>query len=108
MQSERDNEDTLQLGTEMYIKNPLFEWYIHRFHRLVQRERCAGMIQTARFIHHMFIKRRGDLVRLTIVHRPHRSDHRTEPSKLRCRREMDHLVRTTQRDTQMDSSDRTR
>ena len=42
----------------------------------------------------MFIKRRRDLVRLTIVHRPHRPDHRTKPNELHRRSEMDHLVRT--------------
>ena len=42
----------------------------------------------------MLIESRRDLVRLTIVHSPHRPDHRTEPSELHCRREMDHLVRT--------------
>ena len=52
------------------------------------------MIQTTRLIHHMLIERRRDLVRLTIVNRPHRSNHRMEPSKLHHRREMDHLVRT--------------
>ena len=78
----------------MDIKNPLIERYIYRFHRLVQRERCASMIQTTRLVHHMFIKRRRDLARRTIVHRPHRPDHRTEPSELHRRREMDHLVRT--------------
>jgi hypothetical protein len=46
MHSEKTNEHTLELSTEMDIKNPLVEWYIHRFHlhRLVQRERCPGMI----------------------------------------------------------------
>ena len=78
----------------MDIKNPLIERYIHRFHRLVQRERCAGMIQTTRPVHHMLIESQRDLVRLTIVHRPHRPDHRTEPSELHRRREMDRLVRT--------------
>ena len=39
----------------------------------------------------MFIESRRDLVRLTIVHRPHRLDHRTEASKLHCRRGMDHV-----------------
>ena len=66
----------------MDIKNPLIEWYIHRFHRLVQRKCCAGMIQTTRLVHHMFIKGRRDLVRLTIVYRPHRPNHRTEANKL--------------------------
>jgi hypothetical protein len=42
----------------------------------------------------MFIERRRDLVRRTIVHCPHRSNHRTEPSELHRRREMDHLVQT--------------
>jgi hypothetical protein len=96
MQSEEANEDILKLGNEMDIKNPLIEWYMHkfRFHRLVQRERCAGMIQTTRLVHHMLIERRRDLVCLTIVRYPHCSNHRTEANKLHRRREMDRLVRT--------------
>ena len=78
----------------MDVKNPLIEWYIHRFHRLVQRKCCAGMMQTTRLVHHMLIEGRRDLVRLTIVHRPQRPNHRTEANKLHRRREMDHLVRT--------------
>ena len=72
MESEKANEDVdvLELGTEMDIKDPLIEWYIHRLHRLVQRECCSSMIQMTRLVHHMFIKRRRDLVRLTIVHLP--------------------------------------
>ena len=85
MQNEKENEDILELGTEMYI---------HGFHRRVQRERCAGMIQTTRLIHHMFIECRRDLVRRTIVHRPHRPNHRTKANKLHRRRKMDRLVRT--------------
>ena len=76
----------------MNIKNPLIEWYIHRFLCLVQRERCTGMIKTARLVHHIFIESRRYLVRLTIVHRPHRPNHRMEPSQLHRRREMDHFV----------------
>ena len=72
----------------MDIKNPLIQWYMHRFHRLVQRERCASMIQTTTLVHHVLTKRQRDLVRLIIIHRPLRPDHRTEPSK------MDRLVRT--------------
>ena len=99
MQSERrlganEDSDILELGTEMDIKNPSIEWCMHKFHRLVQRERCAGMIQMTSLVHHMLIKRRRDLVRRTIVHRPHRPDHRTETSKLHRRRKMDRLVRT--------------
>ena len=41
----------------------------------------------------MFIERRRDLVRLTVIHCPHRSDHGTEANELHCRRKMDHLVR---------------
>ena len=78
----------------MDIKNPLIQWYIHRFHRLVQRECCPGMIQTTRLVYHMLIKRRRDLLRLTIIHRPHRPDHRTEARKLHRRRKMDHLIGT--------------
>ena len=79
----------------MDIKNPLIEGYTgHKLHRHVQRERCAGMIQTTGLVHHVLIESRRDLVRLTIVHRPHRSNHRTEANKLHCRREMDHLIRT--------------
>ena len=48
----------------------------------------------ARLIHHMFIECRRDLVRVTIVHRPHRPNHRTEPSELHRRREADRLVQT--------------
>ena len=94
MQSKKANGDIPGPGTEVNIKNPLIEWYIHRFHRLVQRERRAGMIQTTRLVHHVFIERRRDLLRSTIVHRPHRSNHRMEPSKLHRRREMDRLVWT--------------
>jgi hypothetical protein len=96
MQGERANENIniLELGTEMDIKNALIQWYINRFHRLVQRERCQGMIQTTRLVHHMLIESRRDLVCLTIVHRPHGPDHRTEASELHRRRKMDHLVRT--------------
>ena len=79
----------------MGIKKFLFQWYmIHGFHRLVQRERRAGMIQTTRFVHHMFIERRRDLARRSIVHRPHRPNHRMEPNELHRRREMDRLVQT--------------
>ena len=82
----------------MDVNNPLIEWYIqiHRFHRLVQRKRCSGMAQTTRLDHwhHVFIERRRDLDRRTIAHRPHRLNHRTEPSELHRRREMDHLIRT--------------
>jgi hypothetical protein len=78
----------------MDIKNPLIEWYIHGPHRLVQRERGASMIQTTILVHHILIESRRDLLRLTIVHSPHRPDHRTEANELHRRREMDHLVRT--------------
>ena len=44
MQSEKESEDTPPLSTEMDVKNPLIEWYVHTSHRLVQRERCPGMI----------------------------------------------------------------
>ena len=52
------------------------------------------MVQTTALVHHMLIKRRRDLVRLTIVHRPHSPDHGTEANKLHRRRKMDHLVLT--------------
>ena len=78
----------------MNIKDPLIEWYIHSFHRPVGRARCASMIQTTRLVHHVFIERRGDLARRPIVHRLHRPNHRTEPSKLHRGREMDNLVWT--------------
>ena len=79
----------------MDVQNPLVEWYIpDRSHRLVQRQRCARMIKTTRLVHHVLVKRRRDLVCLSIVHRPHRPDHRTEPSKLHRRRQMNRLVRT--------------
>ena len=94
MKSEKANEDIRELGAEMNVKNPLIEWYIHKFHRRVQRERGAGMIQTTRLVHHMLIESRRNLCRLTVVHRPHCPDHRTEASKLHCRCEMDYLVRT--------------
>ena len=94
MQSEKANEDVLELSTKMDIKNTLIKWYVHGSHRLVQRERSASMIQTTRLVHHMFIESRRDLVRLAVVHRPHRSDHGTEANELHCRRKMDHLVRT--------------
>ena len=77
MQSKKETEDILELCTEMDVKNALIEWYIHRFHCLGQRKRCAGMIQTTR-----------------LVHRPHRPNHRTEANKLHRRREMYHLVWT--------------
>ena len=32
---ERTKIYVLELGTKMDVKNPLIEWYIHRFHRLV-------------------------------------------------------------------------
>jgi hypothetical protein len=35
MQREKANEDILELGAEVDIKDLLIEWYIHRFHRLV-------------------------------------------------------------------------
>ena len=60
----------LELGTELYIKNSFIEWYIHRFHRLVERQRRTGIIQTTRLVHHMLIKSRGDLLRCTIAHPP--------------------------------------
>ena len=82
MQSEMANQDILELSTEMDIKNPLIKWYVHGSHRLVQRERGASMIQTTRLVHHMFIESRRDLVRLAIVHRPHRSNHRTKANEL--------------------------
>ena len=70
----------------MDIQNPLIEWFIRdRPHRLVQRERRARMIKT-RLVHHVLVKRRRYLARLSIVHRPYRPDHRTEPSKLHRRR----------------------
>ena len=96
MQSEKASEDILELGTEMDIKHTLIEWYMHVFHRLVQRKCGAGMIQTTGLVHHMLtsIESRGDLVSLTIVHRPHRSNHRTEVNKLHRRRKMNRLVRT--------------
>jgi hypothetical protein len=52
------------------------------------------MIQTTKLVHHMLIEGRRDLVRLTIVHRPHRPDHRTEANKSHRRHEMDRLVQT--------------
>ena len=93
MQSEKANEDVLELSTEMDIKNPLIKWYVHGSHRLVQRERGASMIQTTSLVHHMFIERRRDLVRLAVIHRPHCPDHGTEANELHCRRKMYHLVR---------------
>ena len=42
----------------------------------------------------MLVEHRRDLVRLRIIHRPHRPNHRMESSKLHCRRKMDHLVWT--------------
>lgn len=76
----------------MDIENPLIKWHFDRFHRLVQRECRAGMIQTTQLVHHMCIERRRDLPRHTIVHRPHRANHRTESSTQHRRREVDHLV----------------
>ena len=64
-----------------------------RISSLVQRQRCPRMIQTTRLVHHVLVRRRRDLVRLTIVHRPHRPDQGTEPSKLHRRREMNDFVR---------------
>jgi ribosomal protein S7 len=55
---------------------------ISRFHCLVRRERCPGILQAARFVYHMLIERRRDLVRRTIVHRSHHRNHRTEANKL--------------------------
>ena len=42
----------------------------------------------------MFVESRDDLGCLTIVHRLHRPDHRTEANKLHHRRKMDDLIRT--------------
>ena len=42
----------------------------------------------------MLVKRRRDLVRLTVIHRPHRPYYRTEPKELHRRRRVDHLVGT--------------
>ena len=78
----------------MNVKNTLIEWNIHRSHRLVQRKRRTGMIQTTRLVNHMLVKHRRNLVRLAIVHRPHRPYYRTEAQELHRRREVDHLVRT--------------
>ena len=50
---------------------------MYKFHRLVQREHCVGMIQATKLVHHILVESRRDLVRLTIIHRPHRPDHRT-------------------------------
>ena len=94
MSNAKREKTRLELGTEMDVKNALIEWHIHRFHRLVQRERCTSMIQTTRLVHHVLIKSRRDPVRRTIVHRPHRPDHRTETNKLHRRRKMDRLVWT--------------
>ena len=85
-QGEKANEDIRELSTEMDIKNPLIEWYIHRSHRLVQRERGASMIQTTRLVHHMLVESRRGFIRLAIVHRPHRPDYRTEANELHRRR----------------------
>jgi hypothetical protein len=52
------------------------------FHRLVQRERCAGMVQTTGLVHHVLIKCRSDLVRLIIVHHPAHRAERTRPRML--------------------------
>ena len=52
MRSEREPT----LGTEMDIQNTLIEGYIRRFHRLVQREGCQGVIQMTRLVHHMLVK----------------------------------------------------
>ena len=93
MQNIKANERTLELGTDVDIKNLLIQC-TYRFHRLVQRERCTGMIQTTRLVHHMFIERRHDLARQTVVHRPRHTNHRTEPSKLHRRRQIDHLAPT--------------
>ena len=41
-----------------------------------------------------FIERRRGLFRLTVVYRPRRSNHRTEPSELHRRRKTDHLIKT--------------
>jgi hypothetical protein len=75
--------------------------YTRTRHRDGYKEFVAPMVHaqipsscSARTLRDMLIKRQRDFIRLTIVHRPHRPYHRTEPSKLHRRREMDHLVRT--------------
>jgi hypothetical protein len=54
--AKKQNEDILELSTKMNIKNPLIEWYIHRSHRLVQRERGASIIQTTKLVHHILVE----------------------------------------------------
>ena len=49
----------INLGTEMDVENPLIEWYIHEFHRLVQGD----------LVHRVFVERRHDLARLSVVAR---------------------------------------
>ena len=69
----------------MNIEISLIERYLHTFHHLVERARCAGMSQTTAIVYHMFVKRRRDPIRLTVVHRPHRPNHGTEPGELHRR-----------------------
>ena len=69
----------------MYVQNPLIKWYVRavqRLHRHPQRKRRTRIIQTTRLVHHMLVEHRSDLVRLRIIHRPHRPNDRTESNKL--------------------------
>lgn len=92
MQCKKANGNIVELGTEMYTENPLINWY---FIVLFNAD-AAGVIQTTtgRLIHHTFIERQRDLVRLTVVHHPYRPNHGAEPDELHHRREVDRLVRT--------------
>ena len=81
----------------MYVQDSLIERYLSQtktIHRPVQRQRRTGMIQTTRRVQHTSIKPGRDLVRVPVVHGPHRADHGTESGELHGCGKMDDLVRT--------------
>ena len=85
------------LGTDMYVQDSLIEGYLTQsktIHRPVQRQRRTGVIQTTRLVYHILIKLGCDLVRVAIVHGPHRANHGTESGELHGCSKMDDLVRT--------------
>lgn len=92
--------DDMKLDTDMNIENRLIKGYIHQgSHRSIQRERNPGMIQSARRIHHMLVKRRRDLVSSTahivpITDRNPRNSSlpRGEPPRLHRRQSYDMLT----------------
>ena len=77
MQSGKASEDIARyrVGHKEYVDQMVYA-------RISSSSANAGRMIQTRLVHHMPIESQGDPVSLTIVHHPHRSNHRTEANKL--------------------------